>query len=599
MILVTIDTLRADRVSAAVTPHLDRLQQEGVRFSQAITAAPLTLPSHASLLTSLDPPRHGVRDNQVYSLSPSISTFPRTLQAQGYSTAAFVSAVVLQRRFGLNPGFEVYDDEMSGPERPGADTLARARDWLLAAREPFFLWVHLFEPHAPYSAGSYDADVSAADAALGDFFALLRTRGLWDRAVLSVTSDHGESLGEHGEQTHGFFVYDATLRIPWILKAPGLTPGTYPHQVRIVDVLPTMTALAGAEQPPPPSDGRADGVALDRVLRSGESAGLESYSETWLPRDQFGWSSLASLRSGSWKYIQAPRAELYDLGEDPGEQTNQLAARPDQSARLGTLLSAIAQRTGPSVAARIDPVDAEKFLALGYIGAPGPQRPDGVALPDPKDKLEVYRLTMEAVERSEGGDAQAALARLDRANRLDPNVAQIHYTRGAILGGIGRFADASRALERTLALSPRHVAARFKLALALVRLQQYDRAVIHLQHVLRDEPRNFRAYHNLAAIAYTQGDLDRAEALERQALAIDPGYVEAWNTIGAIYLQRRQPEPAVRALEKAIELNPSSAQAQQNLGLAYRAAGRVESATQAMARACVLDRRYCSTGGKP
>ncbi|MBA2302195.1 MAG: sulfatase-like hydrolase/transferase, partial [Acidobacteria bacterium] len=150
MILVTIDTLRADRVSATVTPHLDRLQQEGVRFSQAITAGPLTLPSHASLLTSLDPPRHGVRDNQVYSLSPSISTFPRTLQAQGYSTAAFVSAVVLQRRFGLNPGFEVYDDEMSGPERPGADTLARARNWVVAARAPFFLWVHLFEPHAPY-----------------------------------------------------------------------------------------------------------------------------------------------------------------------------------------------------------------------------------------------------------------------------------------------------------------------------------------------------------------------------------------------------------------------------------------------------------------
>ena len=598
MILVTIDTLRADRVTAHLTPHLDRLQQQGIRFTEAITASPLTLPSHASLLTSLDPPRHGVRDNQVFSLAPATGTFPRALQGQGYATAAFVSAVVLHRRFGLNAGFDAYDDEMSGPERPAADTLARARAWVSSAPEPLFLWIHLFEPHAPYAGGSYDADVSASDAALGDFFAFLRTRGLWDRSVISVTSDHGESLGEHGEQTHGFFIYDATLRIPWLLKAPGVTPGTYPHQVRIVDVLPTMTALAGADQPPRPADGALDGVALDRVLRSGDSAGLDAYSETWLPRDQFGWSALASLRSGTWKYIQAPRGELYDLRADPGELHNQLSARPDQSSRLDALVSVIARRTAPAVSApRVDQVDAEKFLALGYIGASRSLPAAGMELADPKDKLDVYRLTMEAVELSEKGDAKAALARLDGANRLDPEVAQVHYTRGAILGGLGRFAEASHALERTLALSPRHVAARFKLALALLRLEDYSTARMHLERVLRDEPKNFRAYHNLAAIAYTQGDLDRAESLEQQALAIDPGYFEAWNTLGAIHLQRRQPGPAVRALEKAVELKPSSAQAQQNLGLAYRAAGRIESATQAQARACVLDRRYCAANG--
>ena len=456
IILVTIDTLRADRITPRVTPNLTRLQQEGVTFAEAITAAPLTLPSHASLLTALDPPRHGVRDNQVFSLSSATATFPRALQAQGYATGAFVSAVVLHRRFGLNAGFDVYDDEMSGPERDGADTLARARGWVSSVREPFFLWVHLFEPHAPYASGSYDADVGASDTVLGGFFEFLRARGFWDRAVLSVTSDHGESLGDHGEQTHGFFVYDATLRIPWLLKAPGLPAGTYPHQVRIVDVLPTVTALAGATQPANPPDGAPDGVALDGVLKSGESADLEAYSETWLPRDQFGWSPLASLRAGSWKYIQAPRAELYDLRADPGEQQNQFARRPDEALRLGALLNGISQRKGPSVSTSVDPVEAEKFLALGYIGASGPPPAAGVELPDPKDKLDVYRFTMEAIELSERGDAEGALQRLDRANRLDPRVGQVHYTRGAILGRLGRFAEASRALERTLALSPRH-----------------------------------------------------------------------------------------------------------------------------------------------
>ncbi len=595
MILVTIDTLRADRVDPARMPHLTRMGQQAVTFTQAITATPLTMPSHASLLTSLDPPRHGVRDNQVFSLSPSIATYPAAFKSQGYATGAFVSAVVLNRRFGLNSGFDVYDDEMSGPERPGADTLGRARAWLASAPEPFFLWIHLFEPHAPYAAGSYDAEVSATDAVLGEFFDFLRAKGIWDKAVVSVTSDHGESLGEHGEQTHGFFVYDATLRIPWLLKAPELRSGRYPHQVRIVDVLPTMTALAGANPPPQPADGKVDGISLERALWSGETADLEAYSETWLPRDQFGWSSLSSIRLGGWKYIQAPRAELYDLRSDPGERSNQLAARPAESARLATLVNVVGQRTGPSVSSSVDPLEAEKFLALGYIGASGPRLPASTTLPDPKDKIDVYRLTMEAVELSEGGDAVAALARLDQANRLDPKVAQIHYTRGAILGGLGRFAEASRALEETLALSPRHVAARFKLALALVRLQDYDRARTELQQVLRDEPRNFRAYHNLAAIAFTQGDLATAETLEQKALAIDPDYFEAWNTIGAIHLHRRETEPAVRALEKATGLNPSSAQAQHNLGLAYRAASRADSASQAMSRACALDRRYCQT----
>ena len=240
--------------------------QQAVTFTQAITATPLTMPSHASLLTSLDPPRHGVRDNQVFSLSPSIATYPAALKSQGYATGAFVSAVVLNRRFGLNSGFDVYDDEMSGPERPGAETLgARPRlaglgagavlpvDPPLRAARTLRSRVATTRRSRPRMPSSGSSSIFSA------------RKGIWDKAVLSVTSDHGESLGEHGEQTHGFFVYDATLRIPWLLKAPELRSGRYPHQVRIVDVLPTMTALAGANPPPQPADGKVDGISLERA----------------------------------------------------------------------------------------------------------------------------------------------------------------------------------------------------------------------------------------------------------------------------------------------------------------------------------------------
>ena len=231
IVLVTIDTLRADHVSPRLTPALDALAKEAVVFDQAVTVAPLTLPAHASLLTGAYPPRHGVRDNQVFALPSEIPTYPSALKEKGYATAAFVSAIVLDHRFGLNRGFDVYDDEIQGPERPAAETLARAERWIDAAARSFFVWVHLFEPHAPYRTGSYEGEVKEVDAALGTFFRHLRDRGLWDDLALSVTSDHGESLGEHREQTHGFFLYEATLRIPWILKVPGLQTRHVPHLV--------------------------------------------------------------------------------------------------------------------------------------------------------------------------------------------------------------------------------------------------------------------------------------------------------------------------------------------------------------------------------
>jgi tetratricopeptide (TPR) repeat protein len=565
-------------------------------FDQAITVAPLTLPAHASLLTGAYPPRHGVRDNQVFALPADIETYPSLLKTRGYATGAFVSAIVLDHRFGLNRGFDAYDDEIAGPERPAPETLARAERWIDGAAQPFFVWIHLFEPHAPYKTGSYEGEVKAVDAALGTFFAHLRNRRLWDDVVLSVTSDHGESLGEHREQTHGFFLYEATLRIPWILKAPTLQPRHVAHLVRIVDEMPTIGYFASPAALGPLND---DGMSVAPIASGGGSMSLDAYSETFLPRDQFGWSSLASVRNERLKYISAPRPELYDLSTDPAEAVNLVSARPDDASRLRRVLSAIAQQAGRTARAQSDPLLSEKLLSLGYIASSPAVADGGAPLADPKEKIEVYNFTMKALELSEHDDLAGALRAVDQAERLDPNVAQIEFLRGSLLGQAGRYDDAVAALERTLALNSNYVGARFKLALALLRLGRADRAVDALNQAVREQPNDFRAWHNLAAIAYSRGDLDEADRLERKALGISPDYAEAWNALGAIALVRKRTGEAVEALMKATQLAPQNAQAFQNLALAYRAAGDMAQARAAADRACALDRRFCSTTGGP
>lgn len=585
-----------------LTPTLDALGRQAVVFDQAITVAPLTLPAHASLLTGQYPPHDGVRDNETFALDRNVDTFPVRVKRHGYATAAFVSAVVLDRRYGLDNGFDVYDDQIAGPERPAAETLARAERWGDAAPHPFLLWVHLFEPHAPYRTGSYAGEVAAVDGALGGFFAHLRATGVWSDLVVSVTADHGESLGEHGEKTHGFFLYDATLHIPWILKAPGLTPHHVTELARIVDEMPTIIDLAGMgertgqRQP-------TDGVSLAAGLAGGEGPGEAidaAYSETFLPRDRLGWSALKSVRTGRFKYIGAPQPELYDLTSDAGEAHNIEASRPDEAGRLKRMLGAI---TRSSVKAQIrggsDPLIAEQLRSLGYVGySPTAAGAEDATLPDPKSKILVYTLTMDALELSEQGKLEAALRAIERAERLDRGAAQVEFVKGTILGNSGRYRQAVPTLERAVTLSPAYTAARFKLALAWLRLQRPGRAADALREVVRQRPDDFRAWHNLAAIAYSQGDLDQAETFERKAVALSPEYAQAWNTLGATALGRKDAPSAIDALTRATHLAPRDARAFRNLSLAFRAAGHRENARAAAARACAIDRAFCSDRGR-
>ncbi len=351
LVLVTLDTVRADHLgcygdSQAITPALDGLAAEGLRFTSASSTVPLTLPSHTTILSGLLPPHHGLRNNGAGLLAPGTPTLATLLAAAGYRTAAFLGAFVLDHRFGLAGGFEVYDDEIPRDpkagtileaERPGRDVMDRALAWLRTPGKgdarPFFLWVHLYDAHAPYQPPAqwaakhpgrpYDGEISEVDEQVGRLLAELKSRGLDGRTVVAVAADHGEGLGEHGELTHGLLLYEPTLHVPLLLRAPwGLQPRVVAAPVSLVDLAPTLAGLVGHPFPA----GR-DGRDLSRALLAGEEpAAGNVYAETRYPAT-FGWSPLAALRRRDRKYIASPRPELYDLARDPGEA--------DEPARLG------------------------------------------------------------------------------------------------------------------------------------------------------------------------------------------------------------------------------------------------------------------------
>jgi tetratricopeptide (TPR) repeat protein len=337
-----------------------------------------------------------------------------------------------------------------------------------------------------------------------------------------------------------------------------------------------------------------DGVDVSLHVEAQSDPRLEGYAETLLPKHQFNWSGLRALRTAQFKYIEAPRPELYDLAKDPAERTSDPGAHAGRVMAGTRTLGAIERRSrratrGPDA----DPALSDAFLSLGYIGYAPPPAGGEAALADPKDRLGVYLLVMRAIEESERGDRARALATLADAAKQDPAVAQTHFLAGTILGQEGRFREAAAALERTLAINPRYTAARFKLALARLRLNDHAAAERELDVVLREDPNDVRAIHNLAAVAYSRGDLARAETLERRAVALDASYVAAWNTLGAIHIVRREAGPALDALKRATTLDPTNGQAFANLAIAYKLAGDEQRAASASSHACSLDKRLC------
>ncbi len=550
VLLVTIDTLRADHLGCygfglARTPNLDAVAAQGVRCTDAAAVAPITLPSHCSILTGLLPPAHGVRDNGAYALGDDTPTLQEHLRAARYTTKAVVSAVVLNRRYNLSKGFEDYDDDLWAEDEPelflvrdrkAPKTAARFLDWLdtwhkAEPRKPFFAWVHFYDPHAPYvppiedrvtAPTPYDGEIAVVDRAIGQILRALEACGELDRTVLVITSDHGESLGEHQEKTHALFIYDATIRVPMIWRYPAAFPANRAYQgaVSHVDIVPTLLALLRL-----PGGERTQGADLLAALQGKAGAPERAqYCESLLSESGFGMAPLYGVRLGGFKWIRAPRPEVYDLRKDPQELVNVAAEAPETAARLDGVLGAMRDDSEKHAhQASTSPMDHETMQALrslGYLAGASERAVMGGM--DPKDGIGLYN-------------------QLEEARHL----AQRH-----------RWLDAERVLRAILDQAPAHLTARNILALVLLRQGKVDEAKAEYAASLRQDPKQARIHAALANIHLLEGDLVAAEAELSEALAITPHYVEALCTMGFLASLREDDASANSWYEKAVAEDP-------------------------------------------
>jgi len=531
VVLVSIDTLRADHLpmygySDVDTPHLAALAGEGLVFERAYSSSPLTLPSHLSLLTGRLPAEHGVRSNLGFSWHPDGGSLPEVLHRAGYATGAAVSAYVLRSATGLGSIFDSYDDAIplrglaavGSMQRSGRLTVAAACRWIdghAAGPRPFFLMLHLFEPHSPYEPPEpyrdrytlpYDGEIAYADELVGALLEKLRGHGLYDDALVIVLSDHGEGLDDHGEGEHGIFLYREAIHVPLIIKLPGgqAAGSRIGHPVALVDVARTVASLVGI-----PDGGGLPGSPL---LSGDQGPRRPLVAETVYPRIHLGWSELWSLIEGRYHYIQAPRAELYDMLADPAETESLIESRPEVASRLAQELAPFRVELG--AVDRLDPTEAERLRQLGYLGAivDAPEGP----LPDPKDRIAVLTTLREAEDLARQGSLDAALEQIDAVLAREPRLADAWLQKARWLQAAERLDEAAAAFERVLEVSPRISGeTATSLAVLYLRLGRQDDAARLARLAVASRPG--AAHLLLGRIALGQHRLDEAETEARLA----------------------------------------------------------------------------------
>jgi arylsulfatase A-like enzyme/Tfp pilus assembly protein PilF len=660
LIFVTIDTLRADRLGCygsrdVETPHMDGLARDGAMAPEVTVDVPLTRPSHVSIFTGLYPHESGIRDNVSPSLSPKVPTLAEVMKGAGFHTAAFVSSIVVAAQSGLNRGFETYSDrfETGGDDakflntiqKRGDETMGEAVAWIEAHRAGrLFVWIHLYDPHDPYeppepyasrySGRPYDGEVAWSDELVGRLDAALERLGLRKDALLLVTSDHGEGLGEHGEAVHGFFLYQSTLRVPLLLRGPGIPPGTrLGVTARSVDLFPTVLDLMGIH---PPAGLKLSGRSLAGAFMRGVKVAEEpAYAESLLPLLHFGWSDLRMLRDGRWKYIQAPRPELYDLRDDPGETRNLAPSETNRAAALRAGLearlhveraSAQASPAGAGVPADL----LEKLGALGYLGA-GTASAGAEAGADPKDKIEEYkvvnRLVRDGLVRLRQKDYAGSVSDFQELRRRGIESFEVRYYMARALVGLGRHREAAPEFEAAITRLPGFSAAYLALADCRLALKDAPGALDALakgEAAVPKDPRLFeregqvlrklgrlgdsaRAYRAAVALApkdallrvelgellRDSGDTAEAIASLREGVALDPEQGSFWNSLGMVLGAKGDLAEAEKAFAEALRCGgPEAQQYAYNRGLALLRLGRRDEAAALFRKSLELDPRF-------
>ena len=619
ILLITIDTLRADRVGRGITATLDALAARGVHFTQARAAVPLTLPSHATILTGTLPPVHGVRENGIHVYGGTPPSIARELRDAGYATAAFVGAYVLDRRFGLADGFDHYDDQIRRDptavlrleaERPANEVVDRALAWLALSRQrpntdpaqskPLFVWVHLYDPHAPHAV-SYDEDVKLADRELGRLLQKVKDTGR-DPTIV-VVGDHGESLGEHGERTHGMLLYDAALRVPFIVAGPGVSPARRDEPVSLADVAPTLRALAG----------RTSSETAGRNLLGARQTDREVYAETEYPRVA-GWSPVYALQQDRWKLILSSEPELYDLATDSSESTNVAATRQPLVTAMGARLAALRETKRGDRQRSAAPEVAERLRALGYV-AGSTEAPSPGMGPNPADHVQAWGEFEAALAERSSGTAAAPLARLKALANAHPDAFVFQATYARLLAETGSpakaldiyrraiakwpreatlfhelavaaadarlFDEALRAENAAIALDPNFPAAHNGIGLLMTGRNRHVEAAASFERAVAADPTNAEYWVNLGNARRAADNADAAAEAYRKAADLDPRSADAANGLGVLLVQQRRPGDAIPWFQRALEVSPDFVQARLNLGIAYQESGQHDLARAA------------------
>jgi len=657
VLLISIDTLRADHVgcygyTGTKTPAIDQLAREGVRFTSCYTPVPITLPSHATQMTGQYPPTHGVRDNGTFRLGEESVTLAEIFKSKGYQTAAFVGAFVLDSRFGLDQGFDIYDDNMGSgdgspagseksdllfEERNGEDVVKAALDWMTHKKPgPFFAFIHCFDPHAPYYppgynkrenqncddpenlASCYDEEIAYTDTCLGTLFQKMKELGIYDQTLICFTADHGEGLGEHAEPSHSVFVYDSTLHIPLIMRYPQQISGgqIIEGQVCNVDIAPTLLNMSGIHLPDSKMQGRPlwptgkDAGQPLATIPSDEAV----YCETYFPFYNHRWSPIEGIRTTEWKYVQSPKPELYHLTEDPKELSNLVYQRPDQLKHMEELMARLKEKcsfpmSGVEAGAgsedhkqkatqmTMDQDTRQRLERLGYIWtAPieGPKKEIG-AYPDPKDMVGVLNLFNVAAYHYQHQEYDQAIGYFQKSLEIDTTDVFAYFMVGFIYNKIGKLEKARDAFLECIRLDPAYLNGYVNLGGAYLKLGQRDKAFEQIDKALKLSPDSVEIYQNMGVLYSYSGEHDKAIAAFKEALSRDENYTEAMNGLASSYLAKKDYASAFQYIQKAIELDPQSAAAYTTLGSIYLSQGKIKEAEENIREALKRDPKRVDT----
>ena len=602
-----------------LTPNLDALASRSAVFTRAYSQVPLTTPSHATLLTGTYPQFHHVSDMGT-ALPRDVPYLPDILSRRGYGTAAFVGSQVLDPKSvsapGFDRGFGMYDagfhgrrlseDRYHSVERRAMVVVDHALAWARGRpHEPFFLWVHFYDPHDPYdppppfktryASSPYDGEIAYMDAALGRLLAGLRSLGVYDRSLIAVAADHGEAFGEHGEQSHGLFLYDDTLHVPLLIKLPGKNAGEARVAVRVglVDLAPTI--LEGLGIAPPAA---MQGASLLRLMKDAARQAARSearpdrpeYSETDYPHRAFGWSALRAWRAGKYLYVDAPKPELYDQLSDPAASHNLVDTAPAVADTMAAQLADFGHRTGRAgpAPAPLTPAQAAQLQALGYVNAE-PEKTTGAGEagrgPDPKDKVEISNGLHQALLDNEAEHYREAIPQLERVLREQPNLAIANLQLGRAWNGLEEYGKALPWLRKAVELTPESPEARYELAAALGETGDWPGAASQLETALHQQPDSDELHFYLGSAYEEMEHIPQAMNQYRAALQINPDHYRANLLLGRLLAMQNEFKGALPYLEKAVQLQPQSADAHKILGNAYAGLGQNDKARREQAEA--------------